>query len=59
LLLEPIRALRLGGVEQRLLRLGAAGLQVVERVLVGFQRWSCCAASSSTAPPSASAATRA
>ena len=37
LLLEAVRALRLGGVEQGLLRVGAAGLQVVERVLVGFE----------------------
>ena len=37
LLLEAVRALRLGSVEQSLLRVGAAGLQIVERVLVGFE----------------------
>ncbi|GIX36489.1 MAG: hypothetical protein KatS3mg126_2268 [Lysobacteraceae bacterium] len=37
LLLEPVRPLRLGQVQQALLRLGALQLQVVEGVLVGFE----------------------
>ena len=37
LLPEAVCALRLGGVEQKLLLLGAAGLQIVERVFVGFE----------------------